>query len=151
MNNITVFVKKAEEFLVKVKRKNSDCTTFNQLRAWFYTHADRFSVEDLPATSSSIQLHILRAFYIVYTHTHCLDRDAFKLDPLLFGYEEQDDLLMPAKVKILLPPPEEFVPNCTCKKCKTKSCVCIAAQIPCCKFCGCDEKKTCHNEFSNSD
>ena len=45
----------------------------------------------------------------MYTHTNCLDQNAIILDPLLFGYEKDEDLLMPEKVKDLLPPENEFI------------------------------------------
>lgn len=67
-----------------------------------------------------MRLHILRTFYIVYTQTKCLHEKQQDLDPKLFGYEEIDDLLVPAKIKIILPPLSELVPNCTCKVCVSK-------------------------------
>ena len=39
-----------------------------------------------------------------------------KLNSLLFGFM-QEDLLVPQKVLIVLPPMDDFVPNCQCKAC----------------------------------
>ena len=149
---INNFVDNAEAYLVKVLKKNSACKTFDEFRVWtYYKPGSTSAIEDLPPTSNSIRLHILRAFFIVYSHINCLNPDTLQLNPLVFGFEEEGEFLMPAKVKALLPPISELVPSCTCKKCKKKTCICVVNKIPCCKFCGCFEGKECCNEFNFSE
>ncbi|KAJ8667307.1 hypothetical protein QAD02_008969 [Eretmocerus hayati] len=97
----------AEEYLMNIFQKSSICTSFAELRLWTYYHAKESLIEDLPPTSKSIRLHILRTFYIVYTQTQCLNSNARKLNPLKFGYTKVDNFIMPEKVKILIPPANE--------------------------------------------
>lgn len=56
----------AENYLVKLLKKSCSCQNFNELRYWEYHHGSSFSIQNLPATSASIRLHILRAWYITY-------------------------------------------------------------------------------------
>ena len=107
--NIDRDIKNAEEYLIQVLKKKSPCKTFNELRLWSYHHSKCALVEDLPPTSSSIKLHILRSFYIVYTQTNCLDMNVTLLDPTQYGFIVEDDLLMPQQVQIVLPPSYELV------------------------------------------
>ncbi|KAJ8668266.1 hypothetical protein QAD02_009929 [Eretmocerus hayati] len=58
-------IKLAEEYLVNIVQKSSKCDTFDRLRLWSYYHSNKSLIEDLPPTSKSIRLHILRAFYVV--------------------------------------------------------------------------------------
>ena len=103
------------------------------------------SVENLPSTSQTMRLHILRCFYITHLQMNCLNVNATSLDPELFGFEKHDDLLIPKKVKILLPPIEDLIPNCNCKCCTRRTCYCVAAGVPCCSFCFCKRENTCKN------
>ena len=80
--------------------------------------------------------------------TKCLHSNKIQLDPKLFGYEEIDDLLVPKKINIILPPLNELVPNCTCKVCVNNLCICVANEIPYCSFCSCQKCSTCKNKYS---
>lgn len=120
------------------------CKTFNEFRYWSYCYSKKFAVEELPPTSASIKLHILRAFFVTYTQLHCFQVNVEKLDATSFGFVMEDELLLPQKVDVLLPL-DEFVLNCTCKKCATKRCACLTANLPCCSFCTCKSANTCQN------
>ena len=96
-----------------------------------------------------MHLHILRAFYIVYTQTQCLHTNTEQLNILDYGFKIENDLLVPATVTILLPPSDELIPNCSCKVCAKKTCVCVAAKVQCCSFCFCHKNKTCKNKYNN--
>ena len=67
-----------------------------------------------------------------------------------FGYIKDNELLVPERVQILIPPINELVPNCTCTTCARKTCICRQSKIPCCSFCYCTKKQNdCKNiEFS---
>ena len=54
---------KAEKFLVRVLDSRSTFSSFDSLSYKWY-HLKLTSVRDLPCSSESIKLHILRAFYI---------------------------------------------------------------------------------------
>ena len=135
----------AEQFLVNVVKKGTPCSTFDQLRAWSYYHAKHTLIEELPPASGTIRLHILRAFYIVFTHINCLNDNIEILDPTLYGWKEGNELLLPETVQILLPPSDELVYNCSCKVCSSKSCCCVLAEIPCYSICFCRYKQMCKN------
>ena len=136
----------AEQFLVNIVKKGTECSTFDELRVWSYYHAKCALIENLPPTSKTIRLHILRSFYIVFMQTNCLDLKY--LDPTLFGWKEDSDLLLPDRVQILIPPSDDLIYNCTCKVCPTKPCCCLSAEIKCTSFCFCKRKQTCKNKFN---
>ena len=141
-------IEMAEQYLVKVFKRSTNCKNFDELRIFSY-HLKCALIDDLPPTSNTIKLHILRAYYIVYCHINCLEITVTSIDPKLFGFVEENDLLLPEKVEILIPPVEEFSPNCTCKSCKINVCICFRNQIPCCKFCFCKINNTCNNIYDS--
>ena len=66
-------VKKCGEYLVKVLKSTSDCTTFDALRVMEYTKND--TVFDLPPTSHSIvKGHIPRWHYLVMEQSNLLNQ-----------------------------------------------------------------------------
>ncbi|OXU22397.1 hypothetical protein TSAR_010977, partial [Trichomalopsis sarcophagae] len=146
--NFEKYLQAAEQYLVKVYKKNSNCNTFNELRVWSYHHATCDSTENLPPTSATMRLHILRAFYIVNLQTKCLLEKNSPLNVLAFGFKKENDLLIPEIVTILLPPINDLVPSCNCKVCSRKTCCCVAAEIECCSFCFCHRDKTCQNKYN---
>lgn len=140
----------AEKYLVQVYKKNSVCTNFDELRYHTY-HFGRTAVSllDLPPSSQSIALHILRAYYATYQQVNILEVNILKLDPTQFGYVLEDNNLLPRKILTLYPPIDELVPNCNCKVCITKHCICKSNGLPCISFCLCRSQNSCKNPFEN--
>lgn len=127
--------------------KKSRCKTFDELR-YFNFKFKCSQIENLPATSNSILLHIKRAFYVVYTQINCLNRSAKKLNMLEFGFVQKGENIVPEKIITLNPPPEELVMPCNCKVCGTKSCHCNKTNLPCVSFCACMKLQTCKNQHN---
>uniref|UniRef100_A0ABD2X1Z4 NYN domain-containing protein n=1 Tax=Trichogramma kaykai TaxID=54128 RepID=A0ABD2X1Z4_9HYME len=127
----------AEEYLVRVLTSSLRYKTFDQLRYHEYKYSICSLVEDLPPTSNSIKLHILRALYIVYEQTHIFENNFGELNPIDFGWDEEDDMLIPKKSHLLFPPIEDLVPQCTDTTC-SRSCVCVSFGVKCCSFCNCE-------------
>lgn len=152
-SNVQECVTAAEEFLVQVVRKDSHSKTFDELRNWTYHHAKSVTVENLPPTSNSVNLHILRAFYICYEQYNCLCSTARKLDPCLFGYKTEDGMLVPQRIMSIFPPIDILIPSCNCKTCGRRTCPCQQAEISCCSFCFCQSRgNNCKNPHtSNND
>lgn len=117
-------LKRGEEFLVKVLKGNQETKTFDDLRYQSYCHSAKSLIEELPCTSESIRLHILRSIYIVFYHTNFFNIKLDILNPENYGWVKEDNVLLPQKIYNLFPPLQELVPSCTCKKCKTKWCIC---------------------------
>ena len=140
-------IKNAEKYLVQVLKRNNSSETFNELRYWMYHYGNRKTILDLPPSSDSIRLHILRAFYVTYQQINILKKDCYKLDPLNFGYIFDNDFVVPMKNNALFPPIDELVPNCNCKKCSTKYCACKAAGLSCTSFCICRSHECCENPY----
>ncbi|XP_034934843.1 uncharacterized protein, partial [Chelonus insularis] len=107
-SNITA----AEKYLINVWKKNTHCQTFDEQRYWSYHHSNTMNVNELPPTSASMRLHILRAMYITYIQTHFMDQHE-NLDPNLFGYTQGDDNCTPQKIHTIIPPVDDLPPNCT--------------------------------------
>ncbi|KAF5291227.1 hypothetical protein FQR65_LT11462 [Abscondita terminalis] len=103
-------VSNAEEYLVHVLRKDMPCKSFDDLRYNLYHHSKPMSFRDLPPTSATIKLYILRAYYVTYQQLTCLNAQSLKLDLSLFGYALDDDVLVTQRVFILQPAVNELVP-----------------------------------------
>ena len=126
-------IEMAEQYLVQVFKNGSDLKTMDGLRYSRFHHAKNCAYTDLPPTSFSIKPHIRRAFYGIYLQMHCLNDPT--LDPRLYGFEEQGDLLAPVlNIRLL---PDDLPQPCTCGKCATKRCVCRKNKVSCCIYCKC--------------
>ena len=138
-------VKKCEEYLVKVLKSNSDCTTFDALRVMEYTKND--TVFDLPPTSHSIvKGHIPRWHYLVMEQSNLLNQSYVRLDPCDYQWQLENDELIPVKNLLLIP--EEFSVTCSCKQNNISKrcgavCKCSRKGVTCTAMCGC--QKTCAN------
>ena len=51
--------------------------------------------KSLRPTNNSVRLHILRAFYVVYTQINCLNKKLHQLNQVEYGWKEQDELMLP--------------------------------------------------------
>ena len=133
----------AEEYLVKVVKLGSRSKTFDTLRFEIMNLKSLHSCKELPCTSSSLQGHLKRSFYMVYSYSTVLNAEE-PLDPTDFGwtYNADDSLLTPdASINEL---PEDVVSTCTCKSCSTRRCKCLRKFISCTTFCKC--KTICNNQ-----
>ena len=59
-------IRNGEQYLIKVLKKTRQSLTFDDLRYWIYHYGSQFLITELPPTSASIHLHILRSF--IATH-----------------------------------------------------------------------------------
>ena len=123
-------------YLVQVLKKNSLCSTMDQLRSYMYHQSKGISLEQLPPTSHAVQQHIRRAYYATYQMVTLLNPNKpAELNPSAFGFKKTDELLLP--VEGHRPIPEEYTIICSCKKCSTERCACHKAGLPCISFCKC--------------
>lgn len=134
----------AESYMVQIFKKGSDLKTLDELRYWMYHHSKSITLDKLPPTSYRATEHIKRAFYMTYLMLNCLE--GLVLDPIEYGFYQQDDLLLPCISKRIVP--SELVQFCTCLKCSTIKCNCRKHNVPCCRFCkfqSVDEGSSCKN------
>ena len=119
--------------------------TFDDLQNHTY-HLKSFqlSLEKLPCTSSSIHLHIMRAYLQCYLWLHAPFVENVEINPLEFGFYISNKELIP---KIIHGPsiPEDFPIPCNCIKCaKINVCPCRVKAISC-EFCKCGSSEGCKN------
>ena len=95
-------IRNSEEYLVKVKKKNSKFYSFDMLR--YKTYNDYDLISDLPPTSATMHLHILRAFYVTYQQINLLNQQRELFDTELFGYCIKDDHLVAKRISVFYPP-----------------------------------------------
>ena len=126
---------KSEEYLTHVFKLGTKCKSMDELRNWMFHHTKSATLTQLPPTSHSIRVHMLQAFYATHFMVNLLHEHPNELDPKQFGYEMEDDLLMPTNLLNSLP--DHFMQHCNCTKCATTRCNCQRHNIPCCKFCKC--------------
>jgi len=126
--------KKAEEFLVHALA--SSLGTMDKLRFHQFHHKKIRNFQDLAPTSRSIRLHIKRSYLQCYKWIHALEQTA-KLNPLDFGYIQEDTTLIPQVTEDPMDP-EDFPKPCNCQMCfKETVCPCRRLKIMCCDFCKC--------------
>ena len=143
----------AENFLLRCISKDVNFKTFDSLRNFvYYKKATEINLEKLPPTSSSIYLHIKRAFLQTFIWLHAPFLAEMDIDPLNFGYEmEEEDVdcedIFPQIVADVLP--EDFPMPCKCVKCaKETVCSCRKYQLPCCTYCNC-KSDSCKNPYED--
>ena len=130
------FTASCEAYLVQVLKRNTTCTTMDQLRDYIYHHSKGVSLGQLPPTSHAVEQHIRRAYYATYQMVTLLHpHTPTVLNPTTFGFKKTDELLLP--IKGLRPIPEEYTILCNCKKCSNVRCACRKAGLPCISFCKC--------------
>ena len=136
---------KCEEYLVKVFKSNTECKTFDSLRAFQYRNNE--SILDLPPTSHSIiHGHIQRWYFLVKELSNLLNPHYEPLNPCHYQWTSIDEELLP--IKNLLPIPEDVGIICSCKhkdiakRCGGR-CSCFKKGATCTDQCGC--RKICSN------
>ncbi|KAK7067945.1 hypothetical protein SK128_028378, partial [Halocaridina rubra] len=127
-------VAKAEAYLMQIFKKGTGMETMDQLRYYKYHHAKRSCLDDLPPTSHTIRLHIRRTHFATNQMVSLLS-SCEPLDPKEFDFELIGNLLVPSKGNN--PIPEDLAIHCTCQKCGTQRCPCLASKNPFCTFCTC--------------
>ena len=126
--------KKAEEFLVRALA--SSLGTMDKLRFHQFHHKKLWNFQDLAPTSRSTRLHIKRSYLQCYKWIHALEPSE-KLNPLDYGYIEEDGTLIP-QVTDDPTDPEDFPMPCNCQMCfRGTVCPCRRLKIMCCDFCKC--------------
>lgn len=126
--------KKAEEFLVRALA--SRLGTMDKLRFHQFHHKKLRNFQDLAPTSRSTRLHIKRSYLQCYKWIHALEPSE-KLNPLDYGYIEEDGTLIP-QVTDDPTDPEDFPMPCNCQMCfRGTVCPCRRLKIMCCDFCKC--------------
>lgn len=136
----------AEQFLLKVIKRTDWFKSFDTLR---FNSCNKLLSTELPPTSATIRLDILRAFYVTYQQKNLLNFCPKLLDPLQFGYSSEDERLVPRKINILFPPVNQLHPSCNCKKCSTNACPCRKTKKLCTPLCKCRVSGTCQNYSVN--
>ena len=91
----------------------------DELRIWMYHHQKGRSLDELPPASHATRAHTLRAFFAMNVIT-LLDHQPSVLDPKIYGFAVEDDLLVPDVG--LHPIPKEYSLFCTCGKRSTVRC-----------------------------
>ena len=142
----------AEEFLVRCLSKDDNLKTFDDLRnTIYYKKATEINIEKLPPTSSSIYLHIKRAYLQAYIWLRAPFTAELDIDPLNYGYEVEDDeddydeIIPKIVMKVL---PEEFPLPCRCLKCARETvCSCRKHGLSCCEYCNC-KADSCKNPYA---
>ena len=119
----------AEQYLVRVwsgARIKPNSKTFDELRLEFQNK----SKDGLPSTSGVIHGHLKRVFYVTRNALALLVPELIALDPLSYGWFNQDGTLLP--LKYLKAIPVNFLVTFGCSgKCKSERCTCKAVDVKC--------------------
>ena len=129
----------AEKYLVKTIQPKLKCSTFNQLR-YDYQINRKTPLPDLPPTSYSIQMHLLRCSFVVHQGISLI-RNPVDQDPTEFGWFKEDGYYKP--IKYLLEVPGYLYVRCGCNAKCTGRCTCNRNDTVCTEYCNC--KGACTN------
>ncbi len=140
---------KVEEYLVRVwtgSGRKTSSQTFDQVRLESHTKgATPKPLPQLPPTSSVIQSHIQRSFFIVRNVVNLLNNHSPTLDPTDHGWFCDNGNMLP--MKSLKPLPTEQLTVCRCVgKCNTKRCMCAKSGLVCVVFCHKSRESECQNK-----
>ena len=143
----------AEEYLVHVIYLGCKLSNFDELRVHQFRHLKSSSHQNLPPTTQGLKPHIYRAFYNAYCTMHVLDKqlnlETANLDPLEYGFVQDNEYLVPATSWRILETSWSTV--CNCNKCARASCSCRSEMIKCCVFCKCHKTDVidCRNPYNS--
>ena len=104
----------AERFLVKCLSKENHETFDDLRRTLFYKFSKELDLERLPPPSSSMSLHIKRAYLQTYIWLHAPFVKSILISPLDYGYErdlddeEDEEGIIPTIITAALP---EYFPQ----------------------------------------
>ena len=137
----------AEKFLVGCVSKDKDINNFDDLRnKTYYKKSTEIRIDKLPPTSSSIALHIKRAYLQTYIWLRAPFINSLEIDPLQYGYKvngDDEDEIVPTVVNQVLS--EDFPMPCKCGKCTRENiCSCRINDLQCCQSCSC-QPDSCKN------
>ena len=137
----------AEHFLLEcvTRSENRKEDTFDELRYTTYHSLNhKLDLQKFPCTSSTIKIHILRAYYQCRLWIIAPMMKACDLEAIYYGYRvNEEGLLVPIVVDDECIP-EGFPTPCQCGKCaKPNVCICRVNGIECCDFCKC--RTQCRN------
>ncbi|KAK7047507.1 hypothetical protein SK128_019870, partial [Halocaridina rubra] len=111
-----------------VLKNRTTCATMDDIRDHNY-HPRIASPENLPPRSHAIKVHILRGYYATYVMTSVQSENNTESNPLLYRYDEEDELLTPDMGFRSIR--DEWAVYCTCSKCATYRCACRkSGQVP---------------------
>jgi hypothetical protein len=142
--------KLAEEYLVRVwtsAGRNTVCKTFDHARYESHINSNHPKpLELLPPTSSVIQNHIKRAFFILRNVLNILNEQYTVPDATNYGWLLEDATMLPVKGLKSIPP--EILTVCQCGgQCDTRRCVCRRGGMSCVVFCHAANNSECRNDY----
>ena len=116
----------AERFLVGCLSDTSTVESFDELRYHqYHKKSFEFNLEKLAATSHTIYMHIMRAYFQCNRWVNAASVESITLDPLQYGYvAEEEGLICPEVVNYEIIP-IDFPMPCNCLKCaRSNVCPC---------------------------
>ena len=108
------------------------CETFDELQHQVYLSKNKTLLE-LPATSRSIQYHLLLSHYGINFCLTLLDTTTSPINALNFGWESINGILIAQKGDC--PMPEEYTSTCVCQKGCQGRCGWRKTGEPCTEYC----------------
>ena len=140
----------AEKFLVRCISQKCNLDCFDDLRYEIYDDKKfQFDMEKFPPTSKSIKQHIRRAYLQSHLWLHASFVEDITLNPLEYGYVEEDEEQLIPVVVSRSHIPDDFPVPCNCLKCaRANVCPCHVRGVTCCKFCKCEANESCKNSFN---
>ena len=130
----------AKKFINGCISKDKDIDNCDDLlRKTCYKKSTVISIEKLPPTSSSIALHIKRAYLQTYIRLRAPFIKNLEINPMQYEYkvnQDDEDEIVPTAVNHVLP--KDFPMPCKCGKCARENvCSCQINDLQCCQYCSC--------------
>ena len=141
----------SEIVLVKCISSNCNIGSFDELRyETYYDKNVNFNLKKFPPTSESIREHITQAYLQYYLWFHLSFNAGVKLNPLEYGYAEDDNEHLIPRFISGNHSFDDFPLRCNCLKFASANvCPSCIKQISCCKFCKREAADPGKNQFSD--
>ena len=140
-------MKDAEQFLLQLLGQ-PDYKTFNEYRLQqFYDGKKDISLEKMVCCSTTLWLHIRRAYFQARLWMTAEDPCMGQIDPKSYGYWQSNGNMRPQMVVKPIRP-NNLPEPCPCKKCARETCSCRMMKLGCVRYCGCSKDETCRNPFN---
>ena len=118
--------------------------SFDEIRYHqYHKKSFEFNLEKLAATSNTIHMHIMRAYFQCNRWVNAASVESITLDPLEYSYVAEEEGHIYLKDEII---PIDFSMPCNSLKCaRSNVCPCRVQGIACCEFCKCGKHLSCKN------
>ena len=141
----------AEKFLLQILGQE-EFKSFDEYYRFhqYYNSERKLTLENIVCCSSTIKIHIQRAFLQTMLWINAPKPCSSDIDPLLYGYKLDDEGLLKPVLAAEPIRPGDLPDPCSCKTCAKRTCKCRSKGLKCVLYCSCERSK-CKNPHNDNE